>query len=143
VKELRDRKRRRLAALRRIPLFADCTRGQLRRIDRLGAVVRRPAGDVLVTAGMVGRECLFVLDGSLAVSRGSGVVAVVGPGALVGEMALLSGAPRNATVMALTDVEVLVLHPGEFSELLAIPAVAEAIRSEVARRATPVARLAS
>ena len=134
---LRDRKRRRLAALRRISFLSACTSAELRRIDRLGAVVRRPGGEVLVERGLVGRECLVVLSGSVAVSRSEQMLAVLGPGALIGEMALLTGAPRNATVMALSDVELLVLHRGEFAQLLAIPRVGQAIRATASARSEP------
>ena len=130
----RHEQRRRLAALRAFPVLEGCSREELRRLDSLGTVIRRPAGHLLVVEGMVGRECLVVMDGSVAISRRGEVLSVLGPGSLVGELALLSGAPRSATIMALSDVEVVVLDPREFSELMAVPPVRAAIERAVLER---------
>ena len=130
----RSRQRRRLADLRAFPVLERCTRDELRLLDSLGTVIRRPAGHLLVVEGMVGRECLVLLEGSVAISRRGEVVSVLGAGALIGELALLSGAPRNATVMSLTDVEVVVLDPREFGQLMSVAPVRAAIERAVAER---------
>lgn len=127
--------RRRFAALRAHPLLASCSRDELRLLDSLGAVVQRPAGQLLLTQGMIGRECFVVLDGSVAIARNGEVLTVLGAGSLVGELSLLSGEPRNATVMAVTDVALLVLSPREFGQLLTIPPIRAAVLARADERA--------
>jgi len=82
-----------------------------------------PAGEVLLREEEPGDAVFFVLEGRLRVFTGSGGVAsdlgLVGPGESVGEMALLSGAPRSASVRALLDTQLLRLSRGAFDDVLA------------------------
>jgi len=78
-----------------------------------------------------------VADGSARVSVGEGTaVADLGPGSFFGEMALLDGGDRVATVTALTELELLVLHRDEFNEMLALamPTLAPKLLAVVGRR---------
>lgn len=109
---------------------------ELRAIGRLGTVVELEIGAVLTTEGRPGREAIIVIDGSAAVTRGDDVIATVGAGAIIGEAALLSGEPRNATVVATTPVTIAALNSAEFSTLLAdCPRIANHVRDLVAERA--------
>jgi CRP-like cAMP-binding protein len=91
---------------------------ELRRLQELSTPITVPAGTVLLREGTVGREALLVACGQLLVERGGEPVAVVEPGGVVGEQAVLLGGPRNATVRAATDVEVLAMNPQEFNMVL-------------------------
>jgi CRP-like cAMP-binding protein len=89
---------------------------------------RFAAGTVLMRADEIGREFLVVADGTLGVSGGTdGDVmprSLLGPGDFVGELALLGGGTRTATVTTLTAVTAYVCTPREFSALLdAAPSV--------------------
>jgi CRP-like cAMP-binding protein len=74
------------------------------------AVKRLRQGTVLVRQGEPGRELYLLLDGVLRVEVDGETVAEVGPGAVVGERALLEGGRRSATLRALTDGKVAVVE---------------------------------
>jgi CRP-like cAMP-binding protein len=84
--------------------------------------------------GQVGREVLVVAAGVADVSIDGKTVARVGVGEPLGEMALLEGAPRSATVTALTPMHILVLDPGQFAELLQNPRIDRTIHEMQTRR---------
>jgi len=124
-----------------LDLFADCTRAQLQQIGSLTTYLRIPSGHVLIHEGDIAKEFIVILRGSARVSRHTpgGIVHVadVGPGDLLGEMALLSGSRRTATVTATSDLEVLVSSVGEFRSLLELaPSVGHKIRRASASRAS-------
>lgn len=87
-------------------------------IDELSTVVELSAGQTFMRQGATGQEAIIVLAGTAAVSRGDEVIATVGAGDIVGESALLTGQPRNATLVATEPLRVAVLNPREFSSLL-------------------------
>ena len=60
----------------------------------------------------------MIVSGQADVVRSGNVVATIGPGAFFGDLALLDMAPRNATVTAITDMELIVLGQREFSAML-------------------------
>lgn len=103
---------------------------ELRTLSRLGTIVELESGAVLTTEGRPGREAIVILDGSAAVSRGNEIVANVGAGAIIGEAALLSGEPRNATVVATSPLTIAALNSAEFSTLMSdCPRLAGHIRT--------------
>lgn len=127
----------RVALLRGGWLFAECTDDELERIAALAHTIRVPAGHVVVCEGDEGGEFYVVVQGSVRVTVGDGQpVADLGPGSFFGEMALLDGGDRVATVTTLTDVELLVLHRDEFNEMLAMamPTLAPKLLAVVGRR---------
>ncbi|GIX48244.1 MAG: hypothetical protein KatS3mg131_2455 [Candidatus Tectimicrobiota bacterium] len=84
---------------------------------------RLPAGTALFHEGEVGEHMYLVVDGRLQVSKqvvasADKVLSVLGPGQFVGEMSLLTGAKRSATVTALTDSEVAEIDREAFVQLL-------------------------
>lgn len=87
-------------------------------LSRLGTIIELEEGAVLATEGRVGQEAVIVLDGSAAVSRGDDIVATVGVGAILGEMALLSGEPRSASLVATEPLTVIAMNRREFNTLL-------------------------
>lgn len=118
-----------------VPLFAACSTKQL---DQIAGVVDELAierGRTLTRQGSAGMELFVILDGQAAVSHDGNLIATVGPGDFVGEMAVLSNEPRNASVVAETDMTVLVLTRAGFSQLLdEVPGLAKALLYEVAAR---------
>jgi CRP-like cAMP-binding protein len=66
-------------------------------------MVKLAEGETLVEQGRPGTELYLLLDGLLAVQVDGRIVAEVGPGAVVGERALLEGGTRTSTLMGLTD----------------------------------------
>jgi CRP-like cAMP-binding protein len=77
-----------------------------------------PAGTDLFAAGDPG-ECLYVVKaGSVRLHIGDRDLETVAPGGIFGEMALVDGAPRNATATAVTDVEVVPIDERRFERLV-------------------------
>ena len=110
-----DAKLDRLAA---IPLFAHADRKQLQRVAALCTEVRVPAGRTLCTEGQPGQEFFVVEQGEATVSVGGTEVATLGAGDFFGELALLDGQARTATVTSKTDMDLIVLTATEFSSAL-------------------------
>lgn len=127
--------KRELEMLAEVPLFSLCTQRELRDVARLGTPVDVPPGRVLTKQGGPGREFFLVLEGRAECTVGNKKVAVFGPGDYFGELALIEGSPRTATVTAVTPMTVLVLDGREFSTLLAAaPSIAPKMLTELARR---------
>jgi CRP-like cAMP-binding protein len=101
-----------------------------------------PAGTTLIEEGEEGDAFFLILAGSVSVRKGEQAVAEQGEGAYFGELALLDGEPRSATVVADQDVTVAVLGVRMFRTLLReFPEMAIALLSGLAgdvRRARDV-----
>lgn len=117
------------------PLFAGLSRRQLALASRLSTQLEIPAGRVLAREGAVGAEFIVVLDGQVDVLRQDDLVATRGPGAALGEIALLSGRPRTATLVSRTPLRVRVSSRSEFDCLVAeIPEFARRLHATMAER---------
>jgi CRP-like cAMP-binding protein len=92
---------------------------ELEHLDRLATTLNIAAGEEIVHAQAFGRECFVVIDGEFSVDLGDRSVDV-GPGAVIGELALLTLKPRNASVTATVDSSVYVLNRSEFATVLDI-----------------------
>jgi CRP-like cAMP-binding protein len=101
-----------------VPLFSSCSQNELRSIAQLGTSTSVQAGKVLTEQGKPGREFFLVLEGTASCRVGKREVKQFGPGSYFGELALLYGGYRNATVVALTPMELLVLDAREFKAML-------------------------
>ena len=75
-------------------------------------------GRVLTREGEVGREFMIIIDGTAVVRRGGRKIADLGPGDFLGELAVLSGAPRTADGIATSDMTLETLNRREFMSLL-------------------------
>lgn len=103
-----------------IPLFAGCTASELARLGQLFDEGWRAAGTVLVREGRPGSEFFVIVEGRAEATLRGQHLATLGPGDFFGEMSLLEVAPRAATVVAETDLSLLVLEPRGFASLLAV-----------------------
>ena len=97
-----------------IPLFEGLSTDEAQRFLNSGIILKCRAGDAILRRGDVGNEMFVVLSGLVEVrqevSGRQAALAVFGPGQVFGEMAFLSKRPRTAHVVAVEDVEVLVLN---------------------------------
>jgi CRP/FNR family transcriptional regulator, cyclic AMP receptor protein len=113
------RKDARVELLKKIPLFSECSKKDLREIARISDELRVEEGTVLIREGEQGHDLYVVVSGQLEVSRSEGgTIAFIGPGEVAGEMALLSARPRNATVTVATESHLLCAGDRDFLELL-------------------------
>ena len=118
-----------------VPLFSACSRRDLQRIAKTADEVEVKAGRVLVDQGKTGHEFFLILDGSATVRRNNRKVATLGAGDYFGELSLLSREPRDASVVADTDMRLLILGQREFTGLIdSVPGLASKILSIMARR---------
>jgi CRP-like cAMP-binding protein len=109
---------KKLALLEKIPLFRDLSRKQIAQIERLVDEITVPAGSRLATTGQHGAELVVIVEGRASVTVGRRRTVRLGPGDFFGEMSLVDGGPRSATVEAASDMRLLVIGGREFSELL-------------------------
>jgi RimJ/RimL family protein N-acetyltransferase len=127
-----DPKRERLAA---IPLFRSSSDSQLRTLARLTTELDVARGTVLCREGESGREWFVVEEGAATVSITGDEVAMIGRGGFFGELSLLDGEPRVATVTAATDMRLFVMSGPEFTQLLSdFPLVSRRILRDVGAR---------
>lgn len=115
---MRLRKDAKLELLRRVPLFADCSKRELGEIAQLADELALPEGRTLIEEGKLGHEFFVLVDGTVDVRRKGRKLATLDGGSYFGEMALVSSRPRNATVTATSPVRVLVVHEQGFRALL-------------------------
>ena len=107
-----------LTAIRQLPLFEGCTSAEAREIAAIADEIWLPRGKRLTTEGAAGQEFVVILDGSAEVYKHGELVATLGSADFVGEIALLSGRPRTATVVAASPVVVLVITRHRFLALV-------------------------
>jgi CRP/FNR family cyclic AMP-dependent transcriptional regulator len=83
--------------------------------------------------GTAGREAFVIIDGTALVKRNGRKVATLGPGAVLGELAILDGGPRTATAIAETPMTLLVIGQREFTGVLdEVPGLAHKIMASLA-----------
>jgi CRP-like cAMP-binding protein len=129
-----DEEATQIEALRKIPFFEDLTSEDLERLCRVGRRQRFASGEAIVTKGADDPGLYVLMSGSASVEAG-GRTHVLRPGDFVGEMALLAGRPRTATVVAVDPVEALVITTMYFRPfLIANPSVAVHLLEVVAER---------
>jgi CRP-like cAMP-binding protein len=104
--------------LGKVPLFAGCSRNELRAIAQLGTPVGADEGDYLTREGKPGREFFLVLDGTASCRVRKKEVKRFRPGGYFGELAVLHGGVRTADVVALTPMDLVVFDAREFRSIL-------------------------
>src|SRR5215470_14520286 len=122
---------RSIALLGTLPLFAGLSRRDLSRISRLMREAEVPAGKRLASLGETGREMYVIVDGRALVTTRQGHQVHIGPGDYFGEMSLIDGEPRSATVEATTPMRLLILGYREFWQLLdeSLPIVRKVVQT--------------
>lgn len=126
--------------LRKVPIFANCSKREIAGLSRIVKRVRYPAGTAIAREGESGIGLHVIVEGHAKVQVRGRTRARVGPGDFFGEIALLDGGPRTAAVVAETPVETLSMPVWHFkSALREHPAMALRMLEEVCgrlRRAT-------
>lgn len=108
----------RIRHLQRVPLFSGFNEDELRRVADLSRVVETPAGSVVTQVGEPGDSFFVIIDGTVTVRTPVGAGSELHPGDFFGEMSLLDGEPRSATIVAATDLRLLIVDRSNFWRLL-------------------------
>src|SRR5262245_65228155 len=95
-------------------MFSRCTKKQLGEIATLGDLVYMPAGTELVKEGGSDRDFVVIVEGGADVKRGSKRINTLSAGGFFGEIAVVAGGPRTATVATNKPSTLLVIGPREF-----------------------------
>jgi signal transduction histidine kinase len=108
--------------LKKVPLFENLTDSDFDLLCAMVEEVEVAAGKTLFVEGSKGHEAFVIEEGQMEVIKKSGereiLLAVRGPGEVIGEMAMLEEAPRMATVKARTDTRLLAIEKEELDELM-------------------------
>jgi CRP/FNR family cyclic AMP-dependent transcriptional regulator len=131
----RGMSRRWVEALKAVPLFAGVSERHLRKLIGTAREVHAPAGSPVIFREGAGSEFFVILDGTAVVGPATGRRAVLRSGDFFGEMSVIDGQPRSASVRAETDLTLMVLGRREFLRVLKEePSVALAVITELAAR---------
>jgi CRP/FNR family cyclic AMP-dependent transcriptional regulator len=112
------RKDAKVQLIRKIPLFKHCTGRELAEIAAIADELDLKKGTELTKEGKAGREFFALVEGTADVLMGGKKINTVHQGDFLGEIALITGRPRTATVKATSPVRVLVITARNFRRLL-------------------------
>ena len=123
--------------LKKVPLFADCSKAELRELAKSADELDLREGTVLTREGRPGREFFVLIDGTVKVTKDGKKVAELKGGDWLGEIALLTDKPRTATVTASSPVDVLVITDRRFRNVVeSMPSIAIKVLGRVSERLT-------
>lgn len=121
--------------LKRVPLFAGCSKGELRELAKSADELDIREGTVLTREGRPGREFFVLIRGNANVTKKAKKIAELGAGDWFGEIALLTDSPRTATVTATSPSDVLVITDRRFRSVVeTMPSIALKVLSCVGER---------
>ena len=134
-------KNAKVETIRRVPLFAGCSKRELEEVALIADELRFEAGTTLIRQGASGREFIVVIEGDVEVRKDGKPVAQSGDDEkFFGEIALITGGPRNATVTTTTPVRALVITDRAFARLLRdSPQIQAKVMKSLAQRLEPSA----
>ena len=112
------RKNVKLELIKGVPLFSGCSRRELDEIAAIADELSIAEGKELTREGATGREFLVLIEGSADVRRKGRKINTLGAGDFLGEIALVTGAPRTATVKTTSPSRMLVITARDFRTLL-------------------------
>jgi CRP/FNR family cyclic AMP-dependent transcriptional regulator len=125
----------RIQRLEEVSLLQGCSRKQLKRIARISEILEVPADTILARTGTAGNDFFLILDGHARVEVTPRKRSRLGPGQYFGEMSLLDGGPRSASVVAETPLRLLVIKRRDFTTLLnEAPELTQSILETLSRR---------
>jgi CRP/FNR family cyclic AMP-dependent transcriptional regulator len=108
----------RIRHLQRVPLFSGFNEDELRRVAELSRIAEVAAGTVVTKVGEPGDSFFIIIDGAVTVRTPVGTGSQLQPGDFFGEMSLLDGEVRSATIVATTDLRLLIVDRSHFWRLL-------------------------
>ena len=112
------RKNAKVELSKRVPLFAGCSKRELEEVAGIADEFTLESGKELTREGATGHEFLVLIDGSADVRRKGRKINTLGAGDFLGEIALVTGTPRTATVITTSPARMLVVTARDFRRLL-------------------------
>jgi CRP/FNR family cyclic AMP-dependent transcriptional regulator len=112
------RKNAKVELIKGVPLFAGCSKRELQEIAAIADELALPESRTLTREGSTGQEFLVLVEGAAEVKRKGRKVNSLRSGDFLGEIALITGAPRTATVVTTKPSRVLVITARDFKALL-------------------------
>jgi cytochrome P450 len=123
-----------VALLRRVDFFTGCSDEELTRIASTAYPLTFEAGSLVCAEGTESLECYVIAVGTVAVAIDGQFVATLGTDDVVGERGPVLGAPRSATVRAVTDLYTYAISRDRLLELLASPAARAGMEAAMEKR---------
>jgi CRP-like cAMP-binding protein len=121
--------------LKQVPLFADCSKRELREISQVADELDLPTGYELTREGAAGLELIVFISGTADVLRRGRRINTVSSGDFVGEIAVVTDSPRTATVRTTSDTRVLVVTRRDFRALMKrVPSIQLKVLTSLASR---------
>ena len=114
---MRLRKNVKIELIKSVPLFSSCSKKELAAIASQADELTLPEGKTLTKQGDRGREFMVIVDGAADVRKKGRKINTLGSGDFLGEIALISGGPRTATVTTTSESDLLVLTDRAFQQL--------------------------
>jgi CRP-like cAMP-binding protein len=133
------RKDAKMELLRKVTLFAGCTKKELAQIALIADEIDFPSGKTLITQGQPGRQFFVVIEGDVKVTKnGRKLPPARGGSEFFGEISLVSGSPATATVTTVEPTRALVIAPQHFRALLdRSPAIQRRVLHSFSERLAP------
>jgi CRP/FNR family transcriptional regulator, cyclic AMP receptor protein len=124
-----------LEALRATPLFSLLSDRELRLVLRSTRAVTFPPGATVIKQGQRGQGFFVITDGTAKVTQDGTELATLGAGSYFGEISVIDGGPRIASITAQSPVSTLEISPGAFNRLVdREPMIAQSIYLELSQR---------
>ena len=132
------RKNLKVELIKRVPLFAQCSKAELAQVAAIADELHMPDGRKLTTEGEPGREFFVLVDGSADVRKGEKKINELSTGDFFGEVSVLAGTPRTATVTTNGPARLLVVTDRDLRRLLKdSPGIQAKVLQALAQRLAP------
>jgi CRP/FNR family transcriptional regulator, cyclic AMP receptor protein len=135
---VRLRGNQKVELIKRVPLFSRCSKRELEQVAKLADEIDLREGKEMTREGERGREFFVLLDGQADVTKNGRKINSLGKGDFFGEIALVSKAPRTATVVATSPIRALVITEQSFRRLMETsPEIQAKVLEALAERLAP------
>jgi CRP/FNR family transcriptional regulator, cyclic AMP receptor protein len=112
------RSSQKIELLKKVPMFSNLSQHHLGEISKHADQLSVKTGNILAEQGKIGWEFIFIVEGKARVEKNGKVIRQLSGGDFLGEISLIDGEPRTATVTAETDMVLLVVNKKSFDHLL-------------------------
>jgi CRP-like cAMP-binding protein len=106
------------AIIANVDLFQDLSKAQLKRLASASTEVSHPPGNAVATEGRNGVAFHLIIEGSATVSKDGRELRTLGPGDYFGEISMIDGRPRSATVTALEPLKAMAIPHQDFEAVI-------------------------